>query len=116
MRACLRNYGVKISQQFSAFTHSSRRATYQDPFDGNTKAGDQMIWLIKRGDLILSNKGNYSSVQICRRFGTDESRFFTTALLTNEDENAPEGHLHNGKVSGTAQSAGSNMVLTTIQS
>ncbi|EXJ56124.1 hypothetical protein A1O7_09055 [Cladophialophora yegresii CBS 114405] len=95
MRACLRNYGMRVSQQFSAFKHSARRTTYQDPFDGNTKAGDQMVWLIKRGDLILSNKGNYSSVHICRRFGADDNRFFTTALLANDDDEAPEGHLHN---------------------
>ncbi|ETI21666.1 hypothetical protein G647_08013 [Cladophialophora carrionii CBS 160.54] len=95
MRACLRNYGMRVSQQYSAFKHSARRTTYQDPFDGNTKAGNQMIWLIKRGDLILSNKGNYSSIQICRRFGINDDRFFTTALLANDDDEVPEGHLHN---------------------
>ncbi|OCT45382.1 Hsp70 family protein [Cladophialophora carrionii] len=99
MRACLRNYGMRVSQQYSAFKHSARTTTYQDQFDGNTKAGDQMIWLIKRGDLILSNKGNYSSVQICRRFGINDDRFFTTALLANDDDEVPEGHLHKGRIS-----------------
>lgn len=96
MRACRRNYGLKSSQPFSAFKHA-RGTTYQDPFDGDTKAKDQMAWLVKKGDLVLSDKGNYSSVQICRRFGTEESKIFSTPLMANDDDDAPQGHLHNGK-------------------
>lgn len=37
--ACLpQDYGLRLSQPFSAFKHSGI-TTYQDPFDGNTKAG-----------------------------------------------------------------------------
>ena len=97
MRPCRRNYGLRVSESFSTFNHAGR-TTYQDPFDGGTKAGDQMAWMAKTGDLILSNKGNYSTVQICRRFGLNDNRNFTTALMANDDEQAPAGHLYNGKL------------------
>ncbi|EXJ65942.1 uncharacterized protein A1O5_10918 [Cladophialophora psammophila CBS 110553] len=73
----------------------SGATTYQDPFDGDTKAEHQLTWLVRKGDLVLSNKANYSSALICHKFGSDDSRYFCTYLMANEDDKAPEGRLHN---------------------
>jgi hypothetical protein len=95
MRGCVRNYGVKVSQSFSAFRHLGQ-SSYQDPYDGHTKAKNQMVWLIKTGDLVLSDKGNYSSVEIGRKFKMEDNKYFSTILFASEHDEAPEGHLYNG--------------------
>lgn len=97
MRSAARNYGVKTQQPFSAFKHSADTIC-QDPFDAQQKAENQMTWLVKKGDLILSNTPTYASIDICRKFRAQDSKNFCTNLLANDDDTAPTEYLQNGMI------------------
>jgi hypothetical protein len=97
MRSAAHNYGVKTQQPFSAFKHSAD-AICQDPFDAQQKAENQMTWLVKKGDLILSNSPTYASIDICRKFRAQDSRNFRTSLLVNDDDTASTEYLQNGMI------------------
>jgi hypothetical protein len=89
LRICRRHYGVSISQVFSSWKHSENDA-YDDPFDGQKKAKDQMIWLIHKGDAILSTEAKCASVELCRRFGRGDPKVFKTSLVACDEEVAPQ--------------------------
>ncbi len=89
MRKCLRNYGISVSEPFSSFRHSEADA-YPDPFDGEMKAKRQMIWLFKRGDMLLSNKPKHAVVDICRRFGLRDNKVFESKLVALDDDDVPQ--------------------------
>jgi len=89
MRKCRRHYGVSVSEPFSSFKHSEADA-YIDPFDREKKAREQMIWLIKKGDAILSNEPKQASINLCRKFGRKDPRIFKTYLVSSGDDNAPQ--------------------------
>ncbi|KAH0556727.1 hypothetical protein GP486_005482 [Trichoglossum hirsutum] len=55
MSACSRSYGISVSEPFSNVIHDNRdRVT--DPINNTITAKDQLRWLIKKGDLMLSNQ------------------------------------------------------------
>jgi hypothetical protein len=100
MRSSQKHYGISVSQAHSTYRHTSEDA-YTDPFDGERKGKEQMIWLIKKGDMLLSNKTKHASVDICRRFGLRDPRIFITKFITSDEDVAPtrlrdipKGELH----------------------
>jgi hypothetical protein len=54
MSACPRSYGVSVSESFSEIRHDDRDLVL-DPLTKTPMAKEQLMWLIKKGDLILSN-------------------------------------------------------------
>lgn len=96
VRPAVRNYGVRTQQPFSAFKHSGD-VILQDPFDNQQKAENQMTWLVRKGDSILSDTPIYATMDICRKFRAQDSRSFRTHLLANDDDFAPTEYLQNGK-------------------
>ena len=89
MRRCRRNYGLSVSEPFSSFKHSEKDA-YIDEFDGEKKAKEQMVWLIKKGDAIMSNQPKHASISLCRKFGRSDPRIFRTYLVSSDDVGAPQ--------------------------
>ena len=89
MLKCSESYGISISQPYSAYLHSDE-AIYRDPFDDELKAKEQMVWLIKKGDLILSNEPKRASVEFCRRFGVRDPKVFITNLVTYRGRDTPQ--------------------------
>ena len=61
VRRCRRNYGISVSQPFSASKHLETDA-YVDAFDDKRKAKEQMVWLIRKGDAILSTQPKRASI------------------------------------------------------
>jgi hypothetical protein len=88
MRSSQKHYGISISQAHSTYRHTTED-TYLDPFDGERKGKEQMVWLIKKGDLLLSNKVKHVSLDFCRRFGIKDPRVFITKFVTCDEDIAP---------------------------
>ncbi|KAH0552831.1 hypothetical protein GP486_006967 [Trichoglossum hirsutum] len=86
---CRRSYGISVSQPWSSFKHSLEDE-YDDPFDGEKKAKNQMVWLIKKGDAILSSQPKHASIRLCRRFGVKDPRVFRTSLVVSDEDEAPQ--------------------------
>ncbi|OCK81694.1 actin-like ATPase domain-containing protein [Lepidopterella palustris CBS 459.81] len=89
MRKCRRSYGISVSEPFSEYKHA-KDDEYIDPFDNKKKAKDQMTWLIKKGDALLSNKSKHASIDICRSFGVKDSRVFRTILVACDENDPPQ--------------------------
>ncbi|KAF2192229.1 hypothetical protein K469DRAFT_620267 [Zopfia rhizophila CBS 207.26] len=88
MRKCRRSYGIATSQPFSNFKHANEDE-YDDPFDGTKKAKDQMLWLIKKGDALLSNTPKHAEVNLCQCFGLRDSKKFRTSLVSCDLNDPP---------------------------
>lgn len=89
VRKCRRHYGISASQLFSSFRHANEEY-YEDQFDGEKKARQQMEWLIKKGDALLSNQTKHVSIIICRKFGLRDLRKFRTTVFACELDDAPK--------------------------
>jgi hypothetical protein len=55
MSACAQSYGVSVNVPFSEVAHNPSDRI-MDSLSGSVIAKDQLIWLIKKGDLILSDQ------------------------------------------------------------
>jgi hypothetical protein len=84
-----RHYGFSTSQPFLARKHSEEDA-YFDPFDGGRKARDQMTWLVRKGDVLISDKPKEVTVQFIRRFGVVDPRVFRTTFLACDEESVAD--------------------------
>ncbi|KAF4631943.1 hypothetical protein G7Y89_g6187 [Cudoniella acicularis] len=85
LRKCRKHYGISSSQPFSAYEHLEDNA-YDDPFDGEKKAREQMTWLVQKGDALLSDTPKFASVEVIRRFGLRDSRKFKTRVVISDDD------------------------------
>jgi len=84
-----KHYGLATSQPFSSFEHSEADA-YYDTFDGQKKARDQVVWLIKKGDAIFSTAPKHASIRLCRKFGRNDPRVFKTLLVSSDHDQAAQ--------------------------
>jgi hypothetical protein len=80
MVECPMSYGITMSQPYSSYLHDKADA-YRDPFDAKWKARDQMVWLIKKGDVLLSSQPTEAITKFCRRFSLNDPKLFATNLV-----------------------------------
>jgi hypothetical protein len=88
MESCPRSYGIKLSQTFSGRIHD-KSDTYMDSFTERTMANAQMIWLIKKGDLILSNTSKMAEEMVTFKFWEKDSRKFGLCVYEYLDDDLP---------------------------
>ena len=55
MLACPRSYGIAIDESYSSILHHIKDR-FEDPVSNTVIAKDQLKWLIRKGDVILSNE------------------------------------------------------------
>jgi hypothetical protein len=89
MRKCPRSYGIIVSQPFSPYLHAGQ-TFYDDPFDGDRKVREQVSWLVKKGDLILSNEAKHAQIEFCRRFGHQDPRVFINRFVSYTGDDTPQ--------------------------
>lgn len=92
MRTCPRSYGIVLNEAFlgSKFRREDR---YTDPITGDVVAHGQITWLVKKGDLILSNEGKASEKEFRVTFhGTGEAgeRRKKLTIYEYEDDDLPD--------------------------
>jgi len=84
-----KSYGVVLSQPYSAHLHSPEDK-YIDPYDKAPKAKEQVVWLIKRGDLIQSDEPKTGSIGFFRKFGLADSKTFITKFVAYGGPDYPQ--------------------------
>jgi hypothetical protein len=92
MKTCSRSYGIVLNETFkgSKFLLEDR---YTDPITGDIQAHGQVTWLVKKGDLILSNEGRTSEKEFRVSFaGTEEAskRRSKLSIYEYEDDDLPD--------------------------
>ena len=89
MRACPRSYGVSVSESFSEIRHS-RQDFVVDPITRTATAKEQLMWLIKKGDLILSDDPKVVKQQFTRCFSETDLRKGQMPIYAYDDDDIPE--------------------------
>ena len=88
LKACKRSYGICVSQPYTAF-HHEESDRYDDSFTGDTKAREQVVWLIKHGDVLRSDKPTRASMQFTQKFARGAPRFFLLDLVSYDHDRLP---------------------------
>jgi hypothetical protein len=69
-----------MTQPYSALLHD-QMDIYRDPFDDTRKVTDQMVWLISKGDRMLSDKPTRAASKFRQRFSSSDPKLFSIDLV-----------------------------------
>ena len=89
MSACPRSYGVSVSESFSEIHHGIRDR-FVDLITEAPMAKEQLLWLIKKGDLILSDEPKVVTHIFNKSFTETELRAGTIPIYSYDDDDIPE--------------------------
>jgi hypothetical protein len=89
MSACPRSYGVSVSESFSEIRHNNRDH-FVDPLTKTPMAKEQLIWLVKKGDLILSDETRVVKEWLTVKFLETTERRGNIPIYAYDDEDIPE--------------------------
>jgi hypothetical protein len=89
MSACSRSYGVSVSESFSDIRHNVKDRSVH-PIARVPMAIEQLLWLIKKGDLILSNEPKVVKKFFTKTFSETEERIGTLPIYSYDDDDIPE--------------------------
>jgi hypothetical protein len=103
MSACPRSYGISVSASYSNIHHHSDDQVV-DSLTKMAMAKDQLMWLIKKGDLILSDQPKEVKRWFTMNFLEKGPRSGTIPIYAYDDEDIPErlGNSKNGKLNGSS--------------
>ena len=98
MIACPRSYGITVSKPFTAIDHSKNELSV-DPVTGKPMAKDQLMWFIKKGDVILSNEPRIVEESFAKIFSENDLRRGEIPIYAYDDDDIPErfANARNGK-------------------
>jgi hypothetical protein len=90
MATCSRSYGIKINQTMRIYKYD-KTDVIRNPVTNKVMAQHQMIWLIRRGDLLLSNVHKEMEERIVYQFTNASARKFELPIYEypNDDEMEP---------------------------
>jgi hypothetical protein len=89
MSACSRSYGVSVTESFSDIRHNVKDCSVH-PVAKVPMAEGQFLWLIKKGDLILSNEPKVVKQLFTKMFLEAEERTGTIPIYSYDDDDLPE--------------------------
>jgi len=90
MKTAPRSYGIVLNEAFvgSKFRSEDR---YADPVTGEPQAHGQINWLVKKGDLILSDEGKTSEKEFRITFTTSkDAKGRKLSIYEYEDDDLPD--------------------------
>jgi hypothetical protein len=90
---CSRSYGVALDELYSVYKYD-RRDTYTDPVTDRVMAQKQLTWLIRRGDLLLSDAKKVTEKEFMFPFQETDDRKFKLPIYQyqgdDEDDDVPD--------------------------
>lgn len=75
-----KSYGIVLSQPFSEYLHEESNV-YEDSLDNKKMAKNQVMWLVRAGDMLYSDQPTRVTYKFCLRFGVDYSENSTLNLV-----------------------------------
>jgi len=88
MNACPRSYGVSVGAFYSDIEHQTEDK-FEDSLIKMAIAKEQLMWFIKKGDLILSNEPKEVKRWFTINFPETGSRKGIVPIYTYDDEDIP---------------------------
>lgn len=97
MSACPRSYGISADIAFSEIVHDPAERI-RDETTMKDVARDQLKWLIKKGDLILSDQMRAVSSSLKIDFKASQPKRGTIPIFAYDDDDLPDSltHARNG--------------------
>ena len=89
MSACSRSYGVSVSESFSDIRHNVKDRSIH-PIAKVPMAIEQLLWLIKKGDLILSDQPKVVKQFFTKSFSETEKMTGIIPIYSYDDDDMPE--------------------------
>jgi hypothetical protein len=89
MSACARSFGVSVNSLYSDIDHNPKDQVV-DPLTKNTMAEKQLVWLIKKGDLILSNEPKIVKTTFNRNFTEQDTRTGKFQIYAFDGDDLPD--------------------------
>lgn len=90
---CRQSYGVSVRQEFSDIKHDLKDLIPHE-FSRVKMAEGQMLWLLNKGDVILSSEPKVGETTITVAFMKTEPRTGTMTIYMYPDDDRPE-RIHN---------------------
>jgi hypothetical protein len=88
-KTCPRSYGIMLNQAFSRSKHG-RRDLYTDLTTNRVMVRGQMAWLIKKGDLVLSDEPKEAEHSFSFKILPNDAKLFPFAIYEYPDDDLPE--------------------------
>lgn len=96
VKSCPRHYGICASQIYADWKHDSRHAV-EDRFHGRQVVPEQLIWLVRQGDVILPDEPIVSIFDVeCRFASLEQSIRIIFVASAIEDPPSDLGNLPRG--------------------
>ncbi|KUJ14621.1 actin-like ATPase domain-containing protein [Mollisia scopiformis] len=86
---CTKSYGVNLNEMDSISKYS-REDVYVDPVTNNSMARTQLTWLIRKGDLILSDEKREAEKEFMHTFSDPDDRKFKLPVYEYSDDDLPD--------------------------
>ena len=91
VKPCPRHYGICVSQMYAGWKHNSEKAV-ADRFHGRQVVPEQLMWLVRKGDVILSDEPIVSTLIVDCRFTSkhlESKGSMGIIFVTSTNENPP---------------------------
>lgn len=89
LSTCSKSYGVNLNEMDSIHKYS-REDVYVDPVTNNAMARTQLTWLIRKGDLILSDEKREAEKEFMHTFSDPDDRKFKLPIYEYADDDLPD--------------------------
>jgi hypothetical protein len=89
METCPRSYGVMLNRVYTGVRFKKEDA-YTDEATGRVMAHGQMTWLIKKGDLLLSDEPKESEQEFSFKFNETDVRVFNFPIYEYSEDDIPD--------------------------
>jgi hypothetical protein len=91
MEECQRSYGLAVSEEYSAIKHLEPKDVAPSKLSQTYMAEEQMLWLIRKGDVLLSDLPREVSTPVALQFDINDVhlRRGKMPIYGSSDERAP---------------------------
>lgn len=89
MSTCSRSYGIVLNEMYSVYKFDKRDLS-RDAVTDNIVAQEQLTWLIRRGDLLLSDANKVTEKQFMYHFQEGDVRDFKLPVYEYPDDDDDE--------------------------
>jgi hypothetical protein len=89
MSACARSFGLSVNSLYSNITHNTKDRVV-DALTNTPMAKEQLIWMIKKGDLILSNEPKTVKSSFSKNFTEQDGRTGSFRIYAFDGDDLPD--------------------------
>lgn len=89
MTTCPKSYGIVLNESYSGYKYD-RRDRYTDSITNNVMAHKQLTWLIRRGDLLLSDAKRETEKEFIFPFQSTDDLNFKLPIYEYPDDDLPD--------------------------